>query len=85
MFRELMQLCDTFTCVGWLICPEGHVSLLNKSNPIQYCTLQEHMVNGQCLATMVTRSRQSSGQDMGLGGLGMANLKSDDYNLFSSG
>ena len=25
----------TFTCVGRLICPEGHVSLLNKCNPIQ--------------------------------------------------
>ena len=24
---------DTFTCVGQLICPEGHVSSLNKSNP----------------------------------------------------
>ena len=26
---------DTFTCVGQLICLEGHVSSLNKSNPIQ--------------------------------------------------
>ena len=26
---------DTFTCVGRLICPEGHVSSLNKSSPIQ--------------------------------------------------
>ena len=26
-----------------------------------------------------------SGQDMGLGSLGMANSKSGDYNLFSSG
>ena len=26
---------DTFTCVGRLICPEGRVSSLNKSNPIQ--------------------------------------------------
>ena len=43
------------------------------------------MVNAQCLTTVVTSSRWSSGQDMGLGGLGMANLKSGDYNLFSSG
>ena len=35
MFREWKQLWDTFTCVGRLICPEGHVSSLNKSNPIQ--------------------------------------------------
>ena len=35
MFRELKQLWDTFTCVGRLICPEGHVSSLNESNPIQ--------------------------------------------------
>ena len=27
------------------------------------------MVNGQCLTTIVTTSRQSSGQDMGFGGL----------------
>ena len=33
MFRELKQLWDTFTCVGRLVCPEGHVSSLNKSNP----------------------------------------------------
>ena len=38
-----------------------------------HCTLQEHMVNCQCLTTMVTRSRRSTGQDMGLGGLVMAN------------
>ena len=43
------------------------------------------MVNGQCLTTVVTTSRRSSGQDMGFGGLGMANSKSGDYNLFSSG
>ena len=35
MLRELKQHSDTFTCVGRLICPEGHVSSLNKSNPIQ--------------------------------------------------
>ena len=40
------------------------------------------MVNGQCFTTMVTTSWWSSGQDMGFGGLGMANSKSDDYNLF---
>ena len=33
LFRELKQLWDTFTCVGRLICPEGLVSSLNKSNP----------------------------------------------------
>ena len=43
------------------------------------------MVNGQCLTTMVTTNRRSSGQDMRFGGLGMANSKSGDYNLFSSG
>ena len=35
LFRKWKQLWDTFTCVGRLICPEGRVSLLNKSNPIQ--------------------------------------------------
>ena len=38
-------------------------------------------INGQCLTTMVTTSRQSSGQDMGFGGLGMATSKSGDYSL----
>ena len=32
LFREWKQLWDTFTCVGRLICPEGHVSSLCKSN-----------------------------------------------------
>ena len=41
------------------------------------------MVNGQPLATMVTSSQLSSGQDKGLVGLGMAT--SYDYNLFSFG
>ena len=35
LFREWKQFWDTFTCVGGLICPEGRVSSLNKSNPIQ--------------------------------------------------
>ena len=35
LFRKLKQLWDTSTCVGRLICPEGRVSSLNKSNPIQ--------------------------------------------------
>ena len=41
----------------------------------------------QCwvFATVVTSIGLSSGQDMGLGGLGIANSKSGDYNLFSSG
>ena len=45
------------------------------------------MINGQCLTTMATSSRWSSGQDMGFGGPCMANSKSGDYmyNLFSSG
>ena len=30
--REWKQLWDTFICVGWLICPEGRVSSLSKSN-----------------------------------------------------
>ena len=38
LFREWKQLWDTFTCVGRLICPEGCVSSLNKSNPIQSVT-----------------------------------------------
>ena len=29
-----------------------------------HCTLQEHMVNGQCLTTVVTSSRRSLGQDI---------------------
>ena len=35
-FREWKQFWNTFTCVGRLICPEGRVSSLNKSNPIQF-------------------------------------------------
>ena len=34
LFRDWKQLWATSTCVGRLICPEGHVSLLNKCNPI---------------------------------------------------
>ena len=34
---------------------------------------------------MMAGGRGSSGQYMGLGGLGMANSKSGDYNLLSSG
>ena len=37
---------------------------------LQQCTLKQHMVNDHCLTTMVTTSWQSSGQDMGFGGLG---------------
>ena len=32
------------------------------------------MVNGQCLTTMVTTGRWSSGQDMGFGDLGMVSM-----------
>ena len=35
----LRQHWDTFTCVEWLIRPEGHVSSFNKSNPIQLLEL----------------------------------------------
>ena len=34
LFGEWEQHWDTSTCVGQLICPEGRVSSLNKSNPI---------------------------------------------------
>ena len=43
------------------------------------------MVNSQCLTTMVAHSRGSTGQDMGLGGLGLANSKLGNHNLLSSG
>ena len=33
LFRDWKQLWGTFTHVGRLICPEGRVSSLNKSNP----------------------------------------------------
>ena len=33
LFREWNQFWDTITCVRRLICPEGRVSSLNKSNP----------------------------------------------------
>ena len=49
-----------------------------------YWTFQEYMVNGQCVNTMLACSRRSSGQDMGLGGLGVASLKSGYYNLITS-
>ena len=45
MFWELKQLWDTFTCVGRLISPEGHVSSLNKSNPIQSNPFICHIMN----------------------------------------
>ena len=49
-------------------------------------TLHSRGAYGQCsVTTMVTSSRRSSGQDMGLCGLCMTNSKSGDYNLFSSG
>ena len=38
------------------------------------------MVNGQCFTTMMTTSWWSSGQDMGFGGLGMANSKFFSWN-----
>ena len=42
-------------------------------------------VNGQCLTTMVKSIARSLGQDMGLSGFDMANLKSCDNNFNSSG
>ena len=42
------------------------------------------MVNGQCLTTMVAGRQGSTGQDMGLGDLGMANSKLGNYNLLHS-
>ena len=42
LFRKWKQLWDTFTCVGRLICPEGRVSSLNKSNPIQSRAFWSH-------------------------------------------
>ena len=52
---------------------------------LYHCTLQEHMINAQCLTTVVTSSQWSSEQDMGLCVLGMANSKSGNYNLIRSG
>ena len=43
LFREWKQLWDTFTSVGPLICPDGRVSSLNKSNPIQYKTCSKSL------------------------------------------
>ena len=36
LFREWEQLWDALTCVGRLICTEGRVSSLNKSNPTNH-------------------------------------------------
>ena len=35
LLRDWKPLWEISTCVGRLICPEGHVSTLNKCNPIQ--------------------------------------------------
>ena len=51
---------------------------------LQHCTLQEHVFNGQGLATMLASIWWSSGQDMGLSSIGMANSKSSYYNLLIS-
>ena len=40
MFVGWKQLWDTFTRVGWLICPDGRVSSLNKSNPTKQHSLR---------------------------------------------
>ena len=58
MFRELKQLWDTFTCVGRLICPEGHVSSLNKSNPIQSNLSRETNIGAQKKFQHLTRAEQ---------------------------
>ena len=52
---------------------------------LQYYTFQDYVFNGQSLATMMASSRWSSGQDMGLCGLGMANSESGYHNFLSSG
>ena len=52
---------------------------------LQHFTFQEHVSNGQSLATMLASSQWSSGQDMGFWGLRMANSESGYHNLFSSG
>ena len=51
LFREWKQFWNSFTCVRRLICREGHVSSLNKSNPIlgpprifKYLTRAEEIV-----------------------------------------
>ena len=44
LFIELNQLWENPTCEGRLICPGGHVSSLNKCNPIQ-SVLQHHMAS----------------------------------------
>ena len=43
-FREWKQLWDTFTCVGRLICREGHVPSLNKSNPTNQSLLHPRVL-----------------------------------------
>ena len=52
------------------------------TNLLYHSTLQAHVLNGHSLATMLTSSWRSSGQDVWLCGFGMA--KSGYYNLFSS-
>ena len=52
---------------------------------LQHCTFQEYVFNGQSLATILTSSRWSSGQNIGFCGLGMANSESGYHNFLSSG
>ena len=78
-----IQLCKYWT----LFQREYSMSQLCSFRQDITVTLHEpgYMVNSQCLTTMVTNSWWSSGHDMGLAGLGMANSELGDYNLFSSG
>ena len=59
------------------ICPKQSIQWVSGvvfvTTFLTNCTFKEHMVNDQCLTTMVASSRGSTGQDMGLDGPGMAN------------
>ena len=58
---------------------------IHNDIPVTLHILGAYVQWSECLTTMVASSRWSSGQDMGFGGLRMANSKSGDYNLLSSG
>ena len=54
LFREWKQLWDIFTYVGRLICPEGHVSSFNKSNP----TNPTHIFVKRCIVCSVKNNTE---------------------------
>ena len=64
--------------------PQWFSSVVFITNLLWHSTLQEHVFNGQSLATMLTSSWRFSGQYVWLCGLGMANSKSGYYNRLSS-